>query len=267
MKPNMDILIFGGQSNMQGQSERLSECETVEHAFEYRLLEDRLIPLRNPVGENIKYERCGGYPFEAGADLRVWLQEHVTGSSCFGNTNLVPEFCRAYIRETQTKVAAVHIAKGSTQIADWLPGTDGYAILKEKSLAAVQRVQREYKIGHVFFIWLQGESDAIAGNSRYDYKDKMRLLKDALKTDVGIQRFGVIRVGRFMNDDRDLEIMEAQDAVCREDNDFLMLTRLASELGGQPAYMNPHYGGHYNASGLELLGKAAGSVLGAAAGK
>ena len=31
-----DILIFGGQSNMQGQTEILSEAEVVPNAYEYR---------------------------------------------------------------------------------------------------------------------------------------------------------------------------------------------------------------------------------------
>ena len=49
----MDILIFGGQSNMQGQTEGLPENNApVQGALEYRVKTDELIPLQHPVGED-----------------------------------------------------------------------------------------------------------------------------------------------------------------------------------------------------------------------
>ena len=57
-----DVIIFGGQSNMQGQSERLSENVPVKSALEYRLLTDSLVPLSNPVGEDIRYDGTAGDP-------------------------------------------------------------------------------------------------------------------------------------------------------------------------------------------------------------
>jgi hypothetical protein len=50
-------MIFGGQSNMMGQCERLSESEIVAGALEYRYLTDSLKPLSNPVGEIIRVDR------------------------------------------------------------------------------------------------------------------------------------------------------------------------------------------------------------------
>ena len=37
-----DIIIFGGQSNMQGQTESLSEDEIVGNAYEYKYLSNSL---------------------------------------------------------------------------------------------------------------------------------------------------------------------------------------------------------------------------------
>ena len=48
----MDIIIFGGQSNMQGESESRTPG-VVAHAYEYRFLDDTIVPLENPVGEDI----------------------------------------------------------------------------------------------------------------------------------------------------------------------------------------------------------------------
>ena len=45
---------------MQGQSERLSENDVVNDAYEYKWLTDELLPLKNPVGENITYSMDKG---------------------------------------------------------------------------------------------------------------------------------------------------------------------------------------------------------------
>ena len=255
----MDILIFGGQSNMQGQTERLSECEPVDEAWEYRFLEDRLIPLKNPVGENIRYDMTEGYPPGVdGVPLGTWLADHGVGSACYGNTNLVPSFCRTYTEITKRQVLAVHAAKGSTKISEWLPEAPIYDVLIRKARGAIQKVNPE----RTFSVWLQVESDAIASVAKDDYKADLHVLCDALKADLGINLFGIIRVGRFTNDDRDLEIISAQDEICREDEDFVMLTDIATELNQKDEYMNPNIKGHYNAKGLELLGNAAAKTLG-----
>lgn len=129
----MDIIIFGGQSNMQGQTECLSDTTVVANAFEYK-----------------------------------WLDLHALGAACYGYTNMVPKFCEAYLQnklkglqvsdgadmlpgaetdkmaakeagraesgQSDQQVIAVHAAKGSTKIEEWLPGTEGYKFLIGKAL-------------------------------------------------------------------------------------------------------------------------------------
>lgn len=261
-----DIIIFGGQSNMQGETECLSENEAVENALEYKFCRNVFEPLKNPVGEAItilyKEEE---QPKErlATKELRMeWRENHVTGAAAYQHTNMVPSFCRAYIKETGRNVIAVHVAKGDTVIAQWLPGTPGYRIIKDKSLAAIEKTKQEYEIGHIRFVWLQGESDAIYSSGKEFYKVAITSLKNALMRDIGIEKFGIIRVGRFVNDERDDEIINAQEEVCAEDKDFVMLTRIATELNQIPEYMNPQARGHFSAKGQEKLGNVAGTALG-----
>jgi hypothetical protein len=254
----MDLIIFSGQSNMQGQSERLSENDVVNDAYEYKWLTDELLPLQNPVGENITYSMDQGYDVTPETHIPSWLKEHALGAACYGNTNLVPSFCRTYTEITKRQVLAVHAAKGSTKISEWLPEAPIYDVLIRKARGAIQKVNPE----RIFFVWLQGESDAIASVAKDGYKADLHVLCDALKADLGIDLFGIIRVGRFTNDDRDIEIISAQDEICREDEDFAMLTDIATELNQQNEYMNPHVKGHYSAKGLELLGSAAAKTLG-----
>lgn len=258
----MDIIIFGGQSNMQGQSEALTSTEIVPNSYEYRYLTDEIVPLKNPVGEDITVDKKQGYRFEKGVKLQDWLNLHISGSACFGNTNLVPEFCRAYVKNTGKQVLAVHIAKGSTSIKEWLPKTLGYQLIVEKAGAAIANAGLRHNIGNIFFVWLQGESDAILSNSKSYYKEKITELCNALKGDLNIKKFGIIRVGHFTNDERDLEIISAQDEICIENDDFLMLTNISTELNQVKEYMNPFASGHYSAKGLEKLGYEAGESLG-----
>jgi len=255
----VDLLIFGGQSNMQGQTEMLLGTDSVPGAWEYRYLSDSLVPLKNPAGENIRPDGTEGFFFEEGTDLQQWLDAHTLGASCSGNTTMVPEFCRTYRDITGRDVVAVHAAKGSTMVHEWLPGTDGYRLLKEKASAAIRKAD---PAGHIFFIWLQGESDAIFRTAKDDYKAMCVQLFEALKADLGVEAFGVIRVGWFTRDGRDLEIMAAQDELCRENKDFLMLTDIAVKLNAMKEAMNPCVFGHYGARGQEMLGRAAGKTLG-----
>lgn len=259
----VDILIFGGQSNMQGQSDRLSESAAVVGASEYRYTSDSLVPLKNPVGEDVTYgEHLLGYPILQGGNAPEWRAAHVLGSACYGHTNLVPAFCRAYVAQTGKEVIAVHAAKGSTQIHQWLPGTEGFDALVKKSKAAIKKAKNEYTVGKIYFAWLQGESDAIFSVSRETYRERLIQLNEALKKELGIDVFGIIRVGRFVNDARDDEIINAQTEICLERPDFLMLTDKATEFNQLPEYMNPNVGGHFSAYGLEELGRLAGEALG-----
>lgn len=154
------------------------------------------------------------------SNLRGWLSRHALGSSCYGHTNLVPSFCRAYLRETSGNIIAIHAAKGSTDIQYWLPPADGYRMLMEKAKAAIKKATKEFGIGHIYFVWLQGESDAVAGTCKEFYKEKLHNLADALKAELGVRYFGIIRVGAFTYDGRDAEIIAAQDEVCNEDPYF-----------------------------------------------
>ncbi len=243
---------------MQGQCEAPAITASVENAYEYRLLTDEFRPLTAPVGENIAV---------GGGKLRIpdWndIPTILNGSALLapveGNANMVPAFMQAFIRKTGRAAACVHTAKGSTQIDYWLKGNTGYTALTEKATKAIKKACPK----HVYLAWLQGESDAIAGVKEQEYYEKLILLKNQLKKDLGLEKFSVIRVGVFTMNSADEEIMRAQSRACQTDSDFLMLTEIAKELFLSPRYMNAFAHGHYGAEGMEILGTLAGSALGA----
>ena len=259
---NTDLIIFSGQSNMEGETECLIDDTVIENAIEYRYLTDSLIPLHGYAGENLLYDMTEGYSCTADVDACKWIDDHLTGCPGGGHTNMVPQFCKHYIEQTGMMTAAVHIAKGASEIRFCLPGNPGWGALCEKGHAAFRKIEEQYTIRRVYFVWLQGESDAILGYSKEDYKQNIAKLAEELQREFGVKAFGVIRVGRFTMDERDDVIITAQDEICAENDFFVMLSTAATMLNEQAEYMNPYAFGHYSAKGQEYLGKEAGTALG-----
>jgi len=261
---SMDMIIFSGQSNMQGQTNDLPNGlfeKPVENAYEYRFLQDELIPLQAPAGEDI--DHSGNFlDVEGWKNSRQTLQKAALLAPVLNSGNMVPAFCESYVTQTGRSVAAVHTAKGSTGIDYWLKGNPGYTAMHRKVKAAIAKVRPE----RVFFVWLQGESDAIAGMSQKEYSQKLSQLNRAIREDLGVERFGIIQVGRFTMKDSDFEIINAQKEICQADPTFLMLTTVTEALVADPNCMNPRARGHFNSHGQTRIGTLAGMTLGAYAG-
>ena len=256
----MDIIIFGGQSNMQGQGDCLSDDKVIDNAYEYKFLTNKKVPLKNPVGENITYDLKEGFVLTGNSDFKKWVSITALASACYNHTNLVPSFCKEYTKITGKEVLAVHAAKGSTTIAQWLEGGENHEAFIKKIKASINFAGKE-NVDKIYFVWLQGESDAIYGTSKETYKNSLIKLNNILKKEADLDKFGIIRVGRFVNDERDDEIITAQDEICLENSDFIMLTTIATELNKQKEYMHKDIAGHYSSKGLEKLGSEAGKTL------
>lgn len=242
----MDLLIFSGQSNMQGQTEADPCDEAVNKAAEYRLLTDEIVELMNPVGEDIE-------------DLL--LSSHLKRGS------LVPYFCDEYIKTCGNEVLAVHTAKGATILAQWLDhnpnGAKRYGKMLEKIRAAQNKVG---KIDRKYFIWLQGESDACAKTDGMSYIEGMIRFKNNLKRDIGIDKFMIICVGYFathyVGREYDEVIMNAQLNLPNIDPDFIVLTDITRELSLDDKWINPEAVGHYNNAAMRVIGVEAGRAAG-----
>ncbi|MBE6768567.1 MAG: sialate O-acetylesterase [Ruminococcaceae bacterium] len=251
---DIDVLIFGGQSNMEGQTECLPDPnETVANAWEYCLLTDELRPVRHPVGENI---------------------EPLLGAASYGFGSLAPDCCRTYVRATGRAVVMIHAAQGATTVAQWQKGTPRYEKAAEKLTAGIQKAATLGTVKNIYYVWLQGESDAIERTTGEDYAALLTAYKDDLKRDVGIHRFGIIQVGYFCGTVRwlvdrtreegrldDEVIQQAQEEVAARDRDFVMLTREAVPMSLDAQFINPQEDGHFNNRGLSVLGTLAGEAL------
>jgi hypothetical protein len=243
---------------MQGQTgEMPSVNEPVEDAMEYRMEGDALIPLQLPVGEDI-----GG--------ARDLLRSSKSSGS------LVPSFCRAYVKATGREVVAIHACRGDTTLVEWHRGTYRYHNAAKKIRAGIRKAMSRGSVDHIYYVWLQGESDAVIRTPEDEYLQNLIRYKDMLKSDFGVEKFGIIKVGYFFCTSQwhtnietyenkkacDEAIMRAQEKAPEADPDFVILTRFCTELSMNAAYINPSASGHYNNAAMEIIGTAAGEMLG-----
>ena len=143
-----DIIIFMGQSNMQGQSGATTNTDIVHNAYEYRFLTNKVKPLQTPVGEEIRYDMTEGFSY-TDENQDEWRKITALGSALDDCTNMIPEFCKNYTLITGRKVVAVHAAKGATTISQWLPGSGGYFAVREKVRACYNHLTSQ-NIGKQF---------------------------------------------------------------------------------------------------------------------
>lgn len=245
----MDVIIFSGQSNMQGSTGEQGTSRA-ENCLEYKFLTDEFVSVKDPVGEDI------------GEDL---LRAPSKGCG-----SLVPAFCKAYAKK-KGSVVAVHAAKGNTSIAEWKKGTPRYNALVEKARKAIVRAGENFDLGKIYFVWLQGESDALLKKTEDEYLSALTELKNDLKNDLGIHKFGIIKVGYFAEyapwvknagKEDDENIMRAQERATKADQDFIMLTEICAKLSVKERCLNPkEHGPHYNNKALDKIGKSAGKTL------
>ena len=154
-----DLIIFSGQSNMEGSTAQSGYLKASK-CYEYKYLIDEIVELKDPVGEDI------------GIDLFC--------APVNGCGSLVPAFCNAYAKKNGG-IVGVHCAKGNTSIADWKPGMPRYELLVQKVQRAIIKTNEKFGIGKKYFVWLQGESDALLKNSEEMYLKSLIELKNALK--------------------------------------------------------------------------------------
>ena len=252
----MDVIIFGGQSNMQGASYELpADNDPVEGAVEYKWIEKCVKPMCHPAGETF-----GEYLLSAAKD----------GGS------ILPGFCKNYIKNTGRKIFAIPAACGNTTVGEWLRGTQRYHYAAQKIRDGIAHARSLGEIDHIFYVWLQGESDAVIGTSADEYIERIIGYKNCLKRDFNIEKFCIIKVGYFCAVNKwyancvasnefgkkcDEVIMSAQEKLPSIDPDFVMLTDAPTRLSLDDTYKNFEALGHFNNQGYEIIGKEAGDAL------
>ena len=233
---DVDLILFMGQSNMSGAGGDASLAPYVpeEAGMEFRAISDptRLYPITEPFGVN-ENNPTGLYEYPGAK-----------------KGSLVSAFVNRYHKLTGRKVIAVSISMGATNMIKWT-SAGSLEDIKGRFDSAVSYLKNNgYTIGHMYAVWLHGESDALDKTSPEVYKtaldDVMRPLFIG-----GVRKVFVITPGRTI-DYRDifLDIINVQKEICADSDYYAMATTVLTRVSTE--YMLDMY--HYNQHVLNMVG-------------
>jgi hypothetical protein len=106
-----------------------------------------------------------------------------------------------------------------------MQGTAIYAdMVNRLNLAKTWLTNNGYTILHIYMVWCQGESDGDANVTADTYKSNLTNIVTGLKTQ-GVEKCLIIRIGEDNGTSSDYTIiMNAQNAICKENSDFIMIS-------------------------------------------
>jgi hypothetical protein len=237
----VDLIMFMGQSNMSGTGESGKAPDVIDGAgYEFRAISNptRLYPLTEPFGEKENKED--------GVDD----QDLKTGS-------LVSSFVNSYYSTTGIPVVAVSASAGGSTLHSWRK--DGELLpdaVERYNTAKNWLSDNGYKIRHSYMVWLQGESD---GNKQTEKEEYITSIKDSVSVmqENGIEKCFIIRIGIRTEEPGMYDIIiEAQTELCRDNEDFILISTKAVELEILGLMRDEV---HYTQGGLNLIGEEAGA--------
>ncbi|MCR5591826.1 MAG: sialate O-acetylesterase [Lachnospiraceae bacterium] len=233
---DVDLIFFMGQSNMSGAAGDASLAPHVSEdaGMEFRAVSDptKLYPLTEPFGIN---------------------ENNPTGLTEYPGAkkgSLVSAFVNEYHELTGRRVVAVSVSMGATDMETWMtPGV--IADVGGRYDSAVSFLNNNgYTIGHIYAVWLHGESDAIKGTDPEVYRTDLDNIMRPLFIK-GLQKVFIIAPGRTIDyKDIFLDIINMQKKICAESGYYAMATTVLTKVSTE--YMTDMY--HYNQHVLNMVG-------------
>lgn len=239
----VDLVMFMGQSNMSGTGDKDKAPMIINGAgYEFRAISDptKLYPIEEPFGKDENNEEGVN-----DGDLK-------TGS-------LVSSFVNSYYSGTGIPVVAVSASRGGSTLHTWRK--DGELLpdaVERYNKAKKWLTDHGYVIRHSYMVWLQGESD---GNQQTSKEEYIESIKDSVSVlqDNGIEKCFIIRIGiRTKEPGMYDTIIEAQTELCRDNEDFILISTKAVELESLGLMRDEV---HYSQGGLNLIGEEAGANM------
>ena len=157
----------------------------------------------------------------------------LSGSS---GTNMIPQFCQTYYKNTGHKVIAVCAGIRGVAIEGFLPHNDSrnkqyknnyiYEAIKTKYLSALNLAQsKNLNIGHRFYVIAQGENDVTARTTKAQYKNMYKTLHKNLKNQLGIEMGALVETSTTpgTNTMKQVNIVhQAQEELIKENKDIIL---------------------------------------------
>jgi len=235
----VDLIIFAGQSNMSGCGGDASLAPPVseEAGMEFRAVSDptKLYPITEPFGAN--ENNLNG------------LLEKPGGKK----GSMVSSFVNEYHKQTGNFVVAVSASRGETAMSQWLSESIHADVLTRFILSKNWLTENGYEIGHIYMVWLQGESDALKRLSSDAYATSMDDFTRPFFIE-GLQKVFFVTPGRTIDETEIYtQIINSQINMSKTSPYYALGTSVLA--GVSTEYMVDIY--HYNQHVLNMAGMLA----------
>jgi hypothetical protein len=243
------LFLIAGQSNAVGQGDSLHSVRCQKQtAFEYKSVSDSIVHLADPVGEDTHH-----------------FQAAKTGS-------IAPAFTKTYNASTGSKVIIVSSARGGSSchakaelknLGTW--AVEGALLLFPEAARKIRKAINKVQVPLSGVIWLQGERDANAINSKHiaeqEYKDSLADLIKRFRQNFGDRLpFYIVETGFYDHHPR-----EGFDAVRKVQlqitNELPLVYLVYDETGDfrERNWMKDEI--HYNQDGLNHIGEVVAKAI------
>lgn len=237
----VDIILFSGQSNSCGRAQ-LSDCSTPEDLF-----------LSVPMKKAFHFNNL-----ESTEPLEIIEPITANGSGTYG---YIPAFINAYYETTHRQVCACFMSSGGANLSKFVPfvlddnsqptttPTTYYTAMVNRVNHAKEQLETlGYTVGGIYLVWCQGENDAYYYGyennyaTAYEqtlttpelktsyYKELFMTLVDGLKTEIGLDKAFIIRIGHRKENPTKWEmygpIVQAQSELGKEQEDCVLVSTI-----------------------------------------
>ncbi len=234
-----DLILFTGQSNMVGFAQDVYEVEIPEgYAYEYKMASNKLVEVKNPVGEDYEFSQKSG------------------GSS------IVPAFVANYVAKTNRRVIVIHLAKGSSAVSQWDVGAPiRRGIIQKTNACWDYIIENELEINRQFYVYYQGCADVGQKTTLQAYKTTYMAFHNSMK-DLGYD-FGALMQTGYSVDVKASSTLAQIDAIAQaknelaaENDDIIMGCQSSFYYGFiSKTHVGPQDTIHLNAEALQIVGE------------
>ena len=236
----VDLIVFAGQSNMEGPggNKDLAPKVASGHGYEFRNGKDPkgLYNVVEPFGHR-----------ETG-----WLGERGPGGT------LVSSFMNQYYNKTGVPVVGVYAARGGTSVGTfWNNAGVKAELLRRYNDSVNWCTANKIVVRHRYCVWLQGENDCMTEKEAYK-KCLTEVFKPLEKN--GLEQVFIVTPGTFKDNTLSMDgVVHAQESLCAENPSFTLASEALRGLSDE--YFADVV--HYNQSALNIAGSTAADIVAA----
>lgn len=253
----VDLALFAGQSNMSGRGEAAKAvmCD-VDAGFEYKAISNPniLVPVTEPFGLN--------------EDKAGEIADYDSTGKTKRSGSMVSAVVDEYYKQTGRQLVAVSASIGGTSTAQWKEKYIGDAVGRLDAAKGFLTANG-IRIGRIFVVWCQGETDGDNNVSAQTYTENTKELLRRMQ-EHGAQQCFMVQTGHYNYvdypngnngidgaafDQRYGVIRTAQEELCANEETFVM----AGSLEPYISSMKDQY--HYWQSAYNEVGKTVGKTI------